>query len=127
MKILETSLYSNNLDQAERFYLDVIGLKLLKKKEGRHLFFKCADSVLIVFNPEESEKEGGKAATHGSTGEGHMAFGVKDGEIENWRVRLGEHSVEIEKETVWEDGSRSLYFRDPDNNSIEIISEYHWD
>ena len=37
--------------------------------------------------------------------------------------RLG---VAIEHEQTWSYGSRSIYFRDPDNNSLELITDDHY-
>jgi len=42
-RILETSLYADDLDQAEAFYKSVLGLNLFAKEAGRHLFFKFGD------------------------------------------------------------------------------------
>ncbi|TIU84865.1 MAG: glyoxalase/bleomycin resistance/extradiol dioxygenase family protein, partial [Mesorhizobium sp.] len=48
--ILESALYVTDLDAAEDFYSGVLGLDLLGKVDGRHLFFRCGDGVLLVFN-----------------------------------------------------------------------------
>ena len=37
--ILETALYVADLDAAERFYGEVMGLERIAKVEGRHVFF----------------------------------------------------------------------------------------
>jgi catechol 2,3-dioxygenase-like lactoylglutathione lyase family enzyme len=34
--------------------------------------------------------------------------------------------VDIEAEVVWPTGGRSLYFRDPAGNSIELITRGSW-
>jgi len=59
-------------------------------------------------------------------GESHVALAVPVDEIEDWRERLVSHGVPIEHEQMWSYGSRSLYFRDPDNNSLELISDDHY-
>lgn len=44
-QILETCIYVDDLDKAEQFYCEVIGLELIRKTEERHLFFQMGRSV----------------------------------------------------------------------------------
>lgn len=127
MKIIETTLYTDKLEESEKFYTDILELKLIRKREGRHLFFKCEDSILILFNPEATKSPDGFAPTHGTVEEGHMAFGVSKEELENWKRKLINAGVDIEKEVEWDTGAKSIYFRDPGNNSLEIIDKSHWE
>jgi hypothetical protein len=46
--------------------------------------------------------------------------------MDAWRERLVAHGVEIEHEQEWSQGTHSIYFRDPDNNSLELIEERHY-
>src|SRR5207249_7155368 len=46
--------------------------------------------------------------------------------LKEWRRLLGEHGVTIESEVRWERGGTSLYFRDPDNNLIELGTPGIW-
>ncbi|TIM21737.1 MAG: glyoxalase/bleomycin resistance/extradiol dioxygenase family protein, partial [Mesorhizobium sp.] len=39
--ILESALYVTDLTAAETFFTDILGLNLLGKVDGRHLFFRC--------------------------------------------------------------------------------------
>ena len=39
---------------------------------------------------------------------------------------LREHDVEIEREITWPKGGRSVYFRDPANNSVEFVEGEIW-
>jgi catechol 2,3-dioxygenase-like lactoylglutathione lyase family enzyme len=49
LTILETCLYADDLVAAERFYRDVLGLQLVNRKAGRHIFFRCGSTMLLVF------------------------------------------------------------------------------
>ena len=71
-RILETSLYADDLDQAEAFYKSVLGLNLFAKEAGRHLFFKLGDQMLLIFNPAKTIEES-EVASHGASGPGHIA------------------------------------------------------
>ncbi len=50
-----------------------------------------------------------------------MALAIAPDDMTEWRARLQAHGVEIEHEQTWSQGSHSLYFRDPDDNSLELI------
>lgn len=129
--ILETVVYAVDLDAAERFYCDVIGLTVFAKEPGRHLFFRCGNGMFLVFNPEvtsrvEKPVPGGTMVLHGAFGGGHMAFRVREEELEPWRRRLKEKEVGIENEIAWPQGGHSIYFRDPAGNSIELATPKLW-
>ena len=38
--LVEAALYVDDLDQAEAFYRDVLGLELIGNEPGRHVFFR---------------------------------------------------------------------------------------
>ena len=128
--VLETCLYATDLEAAERFYTTVLGLDVLSRVPGRHVFFRCGPGVFLIFNPERTraEQPGGSASLppHGTDGPGHMAFSIPEGELDAWRNRLGAHGVEIEAEVDWPRGGRSLYFRDPAGNSVELAPPRIW-
>src|SRR6266700_6834220 len=68
-RILETSLYAEDLDRAELFYTKVLGLELFAKEPDRHVFFRCGDQMLLIFNPARTIRET-EVAPHGTTGPG---------------------------------------------------------
>lgn len=39
--ILETSLYVDDLDAAEHFYAELLGLEVIISQPGRHVFLRC--------------------------------------------------------------------------------------
>jgi len=124
-RVLETCLYVDDIERAEEFYQNVFELTTYAKEEGRHVFFKLADGMLLLFNPAET-RNGGSIPAHGATGAGHVAFVIQHDELEIWKERLQSHDIEIEKEYTWPSGGRSLYFRDPFNNSLELGTEDIW-
>ena len=44
----------------------------------------------------------------------------------DWRERLSAEGIAIEKEVDWPGGGRSIYFRDPAGNSVELASARIW-
>jgi len=124
-RIFESVLYAADLEVAERFYRDVLGLELLRRSD-LFLVFRCEGGVLLVFDPERSEAPGRSVPLHGARGPGHLALAARPAELEGWRAQLAEAGVPIEAEVEWKEGGRSLYFRDPAGNSIELAPGTLW-
>ena len=124
-RVIETSLYVHDLEAAERFYHDMIGLEVFAREEGRHLFLRCGEAMLLLFIAEAT-RTSTEVSPHGCDGQGHVAFAMQPDEIDAWRARLLDHGVAIEQETDWPQGGYSIYFRDPAGNSIELVTPQLW-
>lgn len=127
--VLETCIYADDLEAAEAFYRSVLGLEAFQKAPGRHVFFRCGlRAVFLVFNPEATSRPDLKLGVpaHGTTGPGHVTFSIREAETAVWRERLAERGVVVEKEIEWPGGGRSVYFRDPAGNSVELASPRIW-
>ncbi|RWF68777.1 MAG: glyoxalase/bleomycin resistance/extradiol dioxygenase family protein [Mesorhizobium sp.] len=129
--ILESALYVTDLNAAEEFYSGVLGLDLLGKVDGRHLFFRCGDGVLLVFNAGATKVPPApdarlKVPPHGAVGDGHLCFAASADEIVRWRAHLEAKKIVIESEFEWPQGGRSIYIRDPSGNSIEFAEPRIW-
>ncbi len=129
--VIETTLACPDLDAAERFYTEVLDFDVFAKEAGRHLFFRCGDAMLLLFNTEHTSTTATKVAgapipLHGTTGAGHVAFRADETEIDAWKSRLAEHGVDIESDVRWPEGGRSIYFRDPAGNCLEFITPVTW-
>lgn len=122
--VLETAVYTSDLDAAEQFYQGVLGLDVLMREAGRHVFFRCGTGVVLVFNPETTRDE--EALAHGTDGPGHVAFTIRHDDIDRWKDRLAAHGIAIEEDKTWPNGGRSLYVRDPAGNSIELATADLW-
>jgi len=124
--ILETAIYCKDLDAAEKFYCQVLGLEVYTRSENRHIFFKLKNGMLLIFNPEITAQSGQTVPSHGALGAGHVAFAISETQFEKWREKLEQLDIPIEKEITWPNGGRSLYFRDPGGNSIELVTPNIW-
>lgn len=123
--MFETVLYADDLPAMERFYHGALGLEVITRSELL-VSFRCAGSVLLVFDRARSSEAGRDVPSHGSTGAGHVAFGISLEESETWERRLREAGIEIERIVPWEQGGRSIYFRDPAGNSVELAPPTLW-
>jgi catechol 2,3-dioxygenase-like lactoylglutathione lyase family enzyme len=131
LRVLESCLSAADLDAAEEFYTRVIGLAKHAREDGRHVFFRCGNGMVLVFNPEKTstvatEVGGAPVPLHGTRGAGHLAFAVREEDIASWRSHLDAHGVGIESEVHWPQGGTSLYVRDPAGNSIELATPKIW-
>ncbi|HEY7634575.1 MAG TPA: VOC family protein [Gemmatimonadales bacterium] len=129
--VLESSLYCDDLDSAERFYRDVLGLEVLTRQVGRHVFLRCGEGMVLLFNPvataDPAISTGGPAMVpHGARGPGHLAFRLPERDIQRWLAHLSASGVPIEAEVHWPQGGYSLYLRDPAGNSIELATAALW-
>lgn len=125
--VLETCLYVDDLPRAAAFYRDVLGLALVSVQADRHLFFRCGRQMLLLFSPSASELPNAETPPHGARGPGHIAFEVEAEALPQWRGRLDAAQVAIEKEIAWPGGGRSIYFRDPAGNSLELATRALWE
>jgi 8-oxo-dGTP pyrophosphatase MutT (NUDIX family)/catechol 2,3-dioxygenase-like lactoylglutathione lyase family enzyme len=129
--VLETCLYADDLATAAGFYARVLGAEPFLEEASRHVFMRMGGSLVFLFRPEASrvptpEGKGLPIPTHGATGPGHVAWSVDLEDLEAWRRHLMDHGVPIEEEIEWPHGARSLYFRDPAGNSLELATRSLW-
>ena len=123
--VVETAIYVDDLQATESFYMKVLGLRVIGKETGRHVFFQVgASTVLLAFLAETTLREG--RTPHGAKGPGHFALGIETETLDVWRQKLKESGIAIEDEVTWPKGGKSLYFRDPTGNSVELVTPGVW-
>ena len=128
--ILETVLYVDDFDRARAFYEGLLGLTPAYSDRRMCAYDVGGRSMLLVFRRGESLETvtmpGGTIPPHDGSGPIHMAFAIETGELAGWEGRLREHDVVIEGRTDWPRGGRSVYFRDPDNHLLELVTPGVW-
>jgi catechol 2,3-dioxygenase-like lactoylglutathione lyase family enzyme len=128
--VIETALYVDDLERARAFYRDVLGLATLTS-DSRFLAFDVGGrSVLLLFRRgstlEPIHLPGGTIPPHDGSGPIHAAFAIAADQLPLWERRLGAHNVPIEGRTDWPRGGKSIYFRDPDNHLLELVTPGVW-
>ena len=126
VRVMETCLYAEDLAAAEGFYARVLGMEPHSREEGQPAFLRCGAAMILLFRAQETQKPGGDVPAHGARGPGHVAFGVPGAALAGWKDRLEREGVRIEDEVAWPQGGRSLYFRDPAGNSVELTTPRTW-
>lgn len=128
--VLEAALYAPDLDAAEAFYAGTLGLERIARVSDRHVFFRAGTTVVLIFNPART-REGPSnpdlpVPPHGAEGPGHLCLSADAKGVSAWADRLTAAGVPIEADFHWPNGARSIYFRDPADNSLEIAEPRLW-
>ena len=128
--VLETSLYVDDLERSIHFYQSVLAFSKLIADQRFCALSVVDRQVLLLFkkggSTQPSVSSGGVIPPHDGDGELHLAFSIKTEEWESWESWLLQNHVTIESKVFWDRGGRSLYFRDPDNHLIELVTPGCW-
>ena len=125
-RIKETCIYVTDLKQTENFYHHQLGLPVIAKVQGRHIFFRAGESVLLCFIATQTKKES-ELPSHGANGSVHFAFEVGKDVYNSTLEEMKQKNITILHEHKWKGNLRSFYFHDPDGNLVEVIEEGVWD
>jgi len=129
-RILETALYVDDLRRASVFYRETFGFPILIENPRICALDVTGVSVLLLF--QRGATTGGIAGSdgfvppHDGSGPVHFAFGVAMEDLKLWEESLASRGITIESRVEWERGGVSLYFRDPDGHSVELVTEGTW-
>jgi SAM-dependent methyltransferase len=124
--VVETVIYGDDLDAMEAFYATVLGLQVLAKEAGRHVFFRVGNAGVFLVFKAEATLRCDTLPRHGARGPVHFALGIESESYEAWRSDLTGKGVAIEREITWPLGGRSMYFRDPAGNLGELATPGIW-
>lgn len=128
--VIETALYVDDLTHAITFYRDTLGVAVLNQDARFAAFDVGGRSVLLLFKRgatlETVHLPGGTIPPHDGHGPLHIAFAVTADELPVWEARLVEQGVAIEARTAWPRGGHSIYFRDPDDHLLELVTPGVW-
>ncbi|MEQ8927174.1 MAG: VOC family protein [Fulvivirga sp.] len=126
IKIKETCLYIHDLEKAKEFYHGKLGLEIIHYLEERHIFFRAGESVLLCFNPNDSKLKT-SPPPHYADGNQHFAFEVSQADYDTCKNNVKDKGIEIIDKLIWASEQESFYFKDPENNILEIVPVGVWD
>jgi catechol 2,3-dioxygenase-like lactoylglutathione lyase family enzyme len=123
-RVLETSLYVDDIDRSARFYQAIFGFSIIDAGERLIALGVEGQQVLLLF------RKGGSAhlpsAAHDGAGQLHLAFAIPTEELSDWEDWLARNGIEIVEKRTWPRGGVSLYFRDPDRHLLELTTPGVW-
>lgn len=129
-RIIETALYVDDLDRARAFYETVLELRVLLGTRTLLAYDVGGAGVLLLFRRGASRQTqslpNGTIPGHDGHGPIHICFAIDAEALAAWEMRLDEHSIPIEGRMQWPRGGKSLYFRDPDENLLELMTPGNW-
>jgi catechol 2,3-dioxygenase-like lactoylglutathione lyase family enzyme len=132
--IVEAALYVERVARSMDFYRDLFGFEEELRVEnigvlrvpGRQalIFFPRTIAQAPVITPPLAID--GTIPSHGGSGRMHVAFSIRPEDLDPWKSRLAEQGVKVESIVRWKRGGTSLFFRDPDQHLIELLSPGLW-
>ncbi|SRR5579871_333765 len=129
--IVETCIYSSDLARSINFYRDKLGLRLLESLDRLCAFAAGDHQLLLIFlyggSAEPTQMPGGLIPPHDGSGQSHFAFAISKVDYGAWKDHLAAQDITVESEVDWPAGGKSLYFRDPDENLLELATPGIWE
>jgi catechol-2,3-dioxygenase len=114
-----------DLERSKKFYTEVLGFRVLEEDPEHGGVFLALDGqshAIDLFAAKDVEAA--RRQTPGVRGLGHVAFRVdSEAALRDAYTTLGAHGVEITR-SIDHVSQKSIYFLDPDGNTIEIYYEH---
>ncbi len=128
--VFETALYVEDLWRAGRFYRELFDFEVIFSDERLCALNVADKQVLLLFkrgaSNEPNPVPGGVIGGHDGAGRLHLAFSIAASDLARWEVHLAANAIPIESRVHWQRGGESLYFRDPDQNLVELVTPGIW-
>ena len=129
--LLEFGLYVKDVSRAADFYHNLFGFPLLLATERIAALDVEGKQILLLFkhgaSSEPVNMPGGVLPGHDGQGTSHFAFAIREEDMKPWVHWLREQDVGVESEVEWEEGGRSVYFRDLDGHLLELVTPGVWE
>ena len=116
-----TVIFVRDMTAMRRFYEDVLGLPLLRELSPRWIEYRLGDNTLALARPSLTAAD---VPTPNGSASLQLAFKVSVREVDECADELVRQGVDLlSPPTDQAFGHRTLFFRDPDGNLLEVFAD----
>jgi catechol 2,3-dioxygenase-like lactoylglutathione lyase family enzyme len=116
-----TVIFVRDMPVMRRFYEDILGFSLLRELSPSWIEYRVGDNTLALARPSRTAAD---APTPNGSASLQLAFKVSASEVDQCAdelVRQGFHLLSPPSDQAF--GHRTLFFRDPDGNLLEVFAD----
>jgi catechol 2,3-dioxygenase-like lactoylglutathione lyase family enzyme len=116
-----TVIFVRDMDAMRRFYEDILGFRLLRELSPGWMEYRVGENTLALAKPRLTVAD---VPTPSGSASLQLAFKVSAAEVDQCAdelVRQGVNILSPPTDQVF--GHRTLFFRDPDGNLLEVFAE----
>jgi len=116
-----TVIFARDMDAMRRFYEDILGFPLRRELSPDWIEYRVGDNTLTLARPRRTAAD---VPTPRGSASLQLAFKVSALEVDQCADELVRQGVELlSPPTDQAFGHRTLFFRDPDGNLLEMFAE----
>lgn len=116
-----TVVFVRDMAAMRRFYEDVLGFALLRERSLDWIEYQIGANTLALATPKRTAAD---APTPKGSASLQLAFKVAVSEVDECADELARHKVDLlSPPTNQAFGHRTLFFRDPDGNLLEVFAD----
>src|SRR5215475_13167307 len=116
-----TVIFARDMAAMRRFYEDILGFPLLRELSPGWIEYRVGDNTLALARPSRTAAD---APTPGGSASLQLAFKVSVPEVDQCADELVRKGVSlVSPPTNQSFGHRTLFFRDPDGNLLEVYAD----
>lgn len=118
LRLQHVALNVGELQACERFYREILGLEVIWRLNEDSVYLTNGSDNLALHRAPQSRPPGPQSL-------GHIGFALEDeSAVDAWHDYLSARGVAIvAPPRTHRDGTRSLYCKDPDGNTVQLLYE----
>ena len=129
--VVETTISVEDVARSAEFYRRLFGFESQVCEERFCAFTIVPGQLLLIFKRggtlEPVILPGGTIPPHDGQGKMHFALGIPADDFNAWLGRLRSFGIDVESVVEWPRGGKSIYFRDPDQHCVELLTPGVWE
>ncbi|MCF6321258.1 MAG: VOC family protein [Rhizobiaceae bacterium] len=116
-----TVILVRDMEAMRSFYEEILGFALIRELSPNWIEYRVGNNILALSRPGLTQSD---APTPKGSAALQLAFKVSAPQVDQCAGELEQHGIKlVSKPTDQDFGHRTLFFRDPDGNLLEIFAE----